>query len=355
MIAYWLAAHGGRASMTLTASPPESLYSDPDLRHPVFIVGMNGSGTTMLLDSLCRHSALYGFPRETRLIPHLIRVSGQYEPLSDPANFVRLWKYVTGLAQFRLANGGVPQPLPPDWQTCSRNLAGLLNMLLLKFAQPTGKTRWCEKSPQYAHHMLALLRLFPGARFVHVIRDGRDCARSFHRRWQRSPELTITRWKQLLQHARAQRNALGTRYLEVRFEELTASPEVWMKRICEFLELPFEAAVLESSRPYLSSSRKTGSLQINSGQWRAHFSVRRVRRLESIAGRLLAEHGYATSLPEADLTPGIWRQRGWKAADALRQQLREIRLKLRGRIARPWWSILIRPLNAYRQDRENPR
>jgi hypothetical protein len=127
-----------------------------------------------------------------------------------------------------------------------------------------------------------------------------------------------------------------------------------MRRICAFLELPFEAAVLQSSRPYLVGPPEDGGLQVNSGHWRAHFSERRAQRLEAIAGRLLAEHGYATSLLDGDMTPGIWRQRGWRAADGIRQQLHEIGLKLRGRIARPWWSILIRPLNAYRQNRENP-
>ena len=354
MTACWLEAHDGQADMTVTKTPPGTLYGDASLRQPVFIVGMNGSGTTMLLDSLGRHSALYGFPKETRLIPHLITVSRKYEPLTDLANFERLWRYVTGLAAFRLANGGERMSLPMDWMTCSRDLAGLLNMLFLCFAMQTSKTRWCEKSPQYAQHMVALSQLYPGARFVHVIRDGRDCARSFHRRWRRSPELTITRWKQLLQNARAQRDALGERYLEVRYEDLTAEPELWLKRICASIDLPFEAAVLQSSRPYLAGPHEAGGLQVNSGQWRTHFSARRARRLESIAGRMLAENGYTTALPDADMTPPLWRQRGWRAADAMRQQLREISLKLRGRIARPWWSILVRPLNAYRQDRENP-
>ncbi len=340
--------------MMSTNQYPGSLFSDVDIRRPVFIVGMNGSGTTMLLDSLGRHSTLYGFPRETRLIPHLLAVSGQFAPLSETKNFERLWRYAVGLAPFRLANGGEPMPLPTGWASCTRDLAGLLNMLFLCFAKPTGETRWCEKSPQYANHMVALSRLYPKASFVHVIRDGRDCARSFHRRWRRSPELTVTRWKKLVRSARAQSDMLDARYLEVRYEDLTADPELWMKRVCTFLDLTFESAVLQSSRPYLDATPESGGIQTNSGRWQTYFSDQRVQRLEAIAGQLLAELDYETSCSDADHTPGIWRQRGWRAADAMRQQLREINLKLRGRIALPWWSILTRPLNAYRQDRENP-
>src|SRR5215468_2354472 len=120
----------------------------------VFVVGMNGSGTTMLLDCLGRHSSLYAFPRETRLIPYLIRLAARYEPLSHDDNFRALWDYTTSLVPFRLANGGNPKPLPDAWRTCTRDLAGLLNMLFLSYAleQGDGKTQWCEKSPQYGQH-----------------------------------------------------------------------------------------------------------------------------------------------------------------------------------------------------------
>ena len=39
---------------------------------PIFVVGMNGSGTTMLLNHLDSHSTIYGFPQETRLLPQML-------------------------------------------------------------------------------------------------------------------------------------------------------------------------------------------------------------------------------------------------------------------------------------------
>lgn len=329
-----------------------SLLADPQVRAPVFIVGMNGSGTTMLLDCLNHHPWLYGFPRETRLIPHLIRVAPGYGPLENDANFRALWQYAASLAPFRLANGGEPRPLPENWRACSRDLAGLLNMLLLSFASEQGKSLWCEKSPQYAQHMRALAALFPRARFIHVIRDGRDCAYSFHRRWRRTPALTMTRWKRLVREARAQGSELPERYLEVRYEDLTGSPEAWMRRICGFLDLPFDPAVLESSQPYLKEAGD-GRLKANSGRWRSYFTPVEAERLDRIGGRMLAECGYVTSQRDADYTPPAWRQNVWKSSDRTYQFLREVGMKLSGRIERPWWSILSRPINAYRQGKEN--
>jgi hypothetical protein len=192
-----------------------------------------------------------------------------------------------------------------------------------------------------------------------MIRDGRDCASSFHRRWHRQPDLTMLRWKKLVRTARAQGQALGSgRYLEVRYEDLTRAPEIWMRRICRFLELPFDPAVLQSSQPYLDGPRRAspdaaGSLRENSGRWESYFSARVAGRLERIGGRALQEFGYATSVPESDETPVKWRQRLWNAKDSGFQFFREVGQKLTGRIERPWWTILSRPLNAYRQGREN--
>ena len=49
----------------------------------IFIVGMNGSGTTMLLDCLANHSMLFGFPGETKVLPSFLERESQYGDLAD--------------------------------------------------------------------------------------------------------------------------------------------------------------------------------------------------------------------------------------------------------------------------------
>ena len=323
---------------------------------PVFVVGMNGSGTTMLLDCLGRHPALYAFPRETRLIPYLMARVVSFGDLQVDANFQRLWDQVRELAVFRLTNGDAAVPLPPDWRERPRNLAAILDAVFSYFAAREGKSRWCEKTPQHVQHLLALAGQFPSARFIHVIRDGRDCAVSFHRRWRRQPELTVFRWKKVVTAGRAQGQQLGAgRYLEIRYEDLTAAPESSLRRICDYLDLPFDAAVLESARPYLQGGDAggKGGLQENSGKWRRYFSAAKQQRLEQIAGRTLAECGYATNCPQADAGVPGWQRRYWAGTEALRQYGREIWRKLNGDLQRPWSEILAKPINALRQRQHN--
>lgn len=326
---------------------------------PVFVVGMNGSGTTMLLDCLGRHPALYAFPRETRLIPYLIARQKHYGDLAVDANFGRLWDDVRNITAFRAENGGVPVPLPDDWRDYPRTLAAVLDAVFGFFAAAQNKKRWCEKTPQHVQHLLALAHLFPNARFVHVIRDGRDCAASFHRRWKRQPELTVFRWKKIVALGREQGERLAAdQYLEVRYEDLTAQPEIFLRSICNFLGEPFNPAILESARPrmgvaVLKAGEERRGLQRNSGQWRTHFTAAKVERLERIAGRTLAGWGYDTGYPLADDDIAVWKRKYWSASETLRMYSREIWRKLNGELARPWSAILIKPVNALRHRRHN--
>jgi hypothetical protein len=325
-------------------------------REPVFVVGMNGSGTTMLLDCLGRHPALYAFPKETRLIPYLMARQDAYGDLAVDANFRALWDDVRTLAVFREVNGHVAVPLPDDWREHPRSLAAILDAVFCHFACQHGKRRWCEKTPQHVQHLLGLAELFPAARFVHVIRDGRDCAVSFHRRWKRQPELTVFRWKKVVSMGRAHGQRLGTaRYLEVRYEDLTAAPEQSLRRICQFLGLEFNPAVLHSAQPYLKAGGqgRRGGLQRNSGKWRSYFKPRTLDGLERIAGATLASCGYVTSHPEADIDVSNWRRRYWSMRETVREYATEIWRKLNGELERPWRVILIKPVNALRHRQHN--
>lgn len=324
---------------------------------PVFVVGMNGSGTTMLLDCLGRHPQLYAFPRETRLIPYLMARQERLGDLTVDANFKALWDEVLGLEVFRIVNGHVPVPLPDDWRDQPRSLAGVLDAVMRGFAAPQGKRRWCEKTPQHVQHVVALAAEFPRAKFIHVIRDGRDCAASFHRRWRREPELTVFRWKKVVSMGRDQGRAIGDgRYLEVRYEDLTQAPEPLLRRICQFLSLSFHPAMLQSNQPYME--RAAGSpadrgLRQNSGKWRQHFPERTVERLEKIAGRTLASCGYETRHPEADVDLTSLQRNLCSLRETVREYSREIWRKLNGELERPWRVILVKPVNALRHRQHN--
>jgi hypothetical protein len=294
----------------------------PVVLGPVFIVGMNGSGTTMLLDCLDSHPNLFGFQRETRLLPYLIASLPRYGDLRRDDNFRRFWQAVADLPAIRMVNGGQSPQLPADWRERERSAAGAIDGVFSGFARQAGKRRWCEKTPMHALHIRRFAELFPQARFVHIVRDGRACAYSFHRRWGYAPERTMYRWKKVVQEARAQGQEIADRYLEVRFEDLTADPRRWMSTVCSFLGEPFVEEVLAPSRLRWSTGSTDTRIVPRSPAWKEQFDAASVRRLERIGGRTLALLDYPTDCPDGDHDPAWLLRKFWLYRDYVREGIR---------------------------------
>jgi hypothetical protein len=294
---------------------------------PVFVVGVNGSGTTMLADALGRHPALYMLPQESKVLPYFARRFDD-AGLAEPAARARLARELGAARAFFRINGsrvvdlGPAEALPPS-------LAGIVDRLYGQFAARAGKPRWGDKSPMNLQHLALLGRRFPDGRFVHIVRDARDAAQSFHRRWHQDPRRTVYRWKMAVRAGRAQGQALGPdRYLEVSYERLTADPEACLREVAAFVGLPFDAAMLESSMRWMDEQARAGSagrIVPNSGRWQAYFSAAQVRALEAIAGAALAEQGYAVADAQGDADPSPLRLRWWQLKDRLHFSLDHFR------------------------------
>ena len=95
--------------------------------------------------------------------------------------------------------------------------------------------------------MPLIQKALPEARFIHVIRDGRDVALSVLDRTVRDDvdaAEVARRWRRKIERAHEDRPKLD-HYLEVRYEDLVADPRPALERICEFIELPFDEAMLD--------------------------------------------------------------------------------------------------------------
>jgi hypothetical protein len=183
-----------------------------------------------------------------------------------------------------------------------------------------GKPRWGEKTPTYVQKMKLIQRALPEARFVHVIRDGRDVALSVLDRTVR--DLTASdvakRWRKKITKAREDAPQLD-HYMEIRYEDLILDTEPVLGRVCEFIDLPWDDAMLayhersgerlkEMARPLpgdgrakaLSVERRMATHAMTTkppsadrvARWRTQMSGEQRAEFEAVAGHLLAELGY---------------------------------------------------------------
>jgi hypothetical protein len=314
----------------------------------IFIVGMNGSGTTMLLDHLSSHTCIYGFAAETRSLPYFIASEGKYGDLSDDENFAALWRDMVDAIIGPMRSTDVARDVPVLQR---RDPASVFDFVLGSLAKKSGKAIWCEKTPMHVRHISLLSAKFPNAKFIHIVRDGRDCAASFHRRWGFSPLRTIARWKHSVAEGIRQGRALDEgRYLEVSYEQITADPEPTLRTVLSFLGLPFEPAVLGSARKRPNTTAPShGRVVRNARNAESYFSPSQIALMEGIAGQLLSELGYQCANPHGNRELGRVEKRRLELTDDVR---RLVTLSLRhGRVFRPskWGYLIGHVRNAMKQ------
>jgi hypothetical protein len=306
----------------------------------------------MMLDHLDHHPSLFGFGVETYILPHYLINESRYGDLARDENFLQLWNDLRVEFPFRWQNKGQPIELPSDWDDGPRSAAGVFDRIMREFARRERKERWCEKTPLYALHIERIARAFPAACFIHMIRDGRDCAISNHRRWGRHPANSIYRWKHVVNEGRRQGSLLGGRYMELGYEDLTRDPERHMKSVCSFSGVAFDERVLLASRvrDHMRGEKSRTIVRIHK-KHAGYLSDSSLLSLEQIAGKRLATLGYSTRVPEGDLEPSPLRRLCWSAHDSFAVLIRRITNKLTGQKRMTWSLFFSRLRGTIRQVR----
>lgn len=204
-----------------------------------FVVGVSRSGTTLLRLMLDAHPDL-AVPPETHFIPQLARACQDGCTADQALEIIRghrRW------ADFRLDAAELERRLraidPFALPEALRAFYGL-------YAENAGKSRWGDKTPHYTRKMPLIERLLPEARFVHLIRDGRDVALSLMEVHFGPEDVrgAAERWTSWITKAR-RHGAKVSHYLELRYEDLISDTEGVLRQVCEFVELPWDPAMLD--------------------------------------------------------------------------------------------------------------
>jgi len=152
-------------------------------------------------------------------------------------------------------------------------------------------------------HVEYLAEMFPEARFIHLIRDGRNVTLSnLELDW--GPESVwegAVYWKRFVNEGRRAGAKLGPeRYLELRYEDVVENPEHHVRMMCDFVKLEFDPVML---RYFERTERISGAKESHHQNlsrpptkglrdWRQQMSRKDVELFEVLAGDLLSEMGY---------------------------------------------------------------
>ncbi|MGH8824259.1 MAG: sulfotransferase family protein [Jiangellaceae bacterium] len=270
-----------------------------------FFVGSGRSGTTLVRAVFDSHPDL-AIPDEVSFViryarPHYAFRYG-WPRRFDAAACTDLILANTAFRRWGLPRAEVVATLsePP-----ARDFPDAVRRLYALWASSRGKARYGDKTPMHVLHITRLARMFPEARFVHVIRDGRDVAMSYvDVTWGPSTiDDAAVEWRRRVSAGRRAGRRLGPdRYREIRYEHLVEDPERVVREVCGFIELPWDESLLryhERAGEVISATRFPDAHQRlrlpptpGLRDWRREMDPGDVSRFEAIAGPLLEELGY---------------------------------------------------------------
>lgn len=251
-------------------------------RSPIFLVGAERSGTTLLRLMLDGHPQL-AFQYEFELAVDCVPDGEGWPDLNEYYDWLRTFRFVD----------------PPPHIDESLDYPSLVRSFLEQKRVRDGKPL---VGATVHRHYDRLLRIWPDARFIHIVRDPRDVARSnVAMGWAGNVWVGAERW---IEAERLWERVSATleprRFIEVRYEELVRAPERTLGRIAAFIGIPFDRAMLDY--PRRSSYRPPDASRTE--QWRATLSARETRLVEARVGDLLAARAYAPSgLPPVEVGP----------------------------------------------------
>jgi hypothetical protein len=250
---------------------------------PIFIIGSARSGTTLLRMMLDSHPRI-SCGEETKFLADMRAMVTTHWRLLETYGFERDW-WIAHIhdyyASFQQA-----------------------------YMTRRGKLRWADKTPVYTLHLDFIDELFPAARYVHLVRDGRDVVASFRDRWGYLAGVRAANsvWAQYVRAALAWESGGGAgRTRQVRYEALVNEPQATMRELLAFLGEPWDDRVVrfdevehdttERYARFTRSRRDAGGER--AAIYRSRVGVGRARLdpflrglLERSAGGLLDDLGY---------------------------------------------------------------
>lgn len=217
---------------------------------PLFIVGADRSGTTLLRLFLDSHAEL-AIPAESWFLPDLVQRFPLDRRLSETEQREALacvMRHERWVHDWHSTPETYRSLLSTD---TPRTLAQLVDAIFRIETAASGAQRWGDKTPEYVLHVDALASLFPGARFVHIVRDGRDVCQSLLRvGWSdrgRTPYQVARYWHKAVHAGHCAAERLGpARFHQLSYEDLVLETRATLERLCAFAGLEFDPKMLQA-------------------------------------------------------------------------------------------------------------
>lgn len=311
-----------------------------EIKQPIFVAGLDRSGTSLMYAFLSSHPKI-SMVRRTNMFRYFYE---RYGNLNDPDNFERCLDTMIHYKRIIKLNPD-PDRIRIDYQKGEKTYGNLFALFHEHNAERSGKQRWGDKSLYIERFITNIIKEYPDAKLIHMMRDPRDRYASVNKRYQsdrgRVGASTGKWWYSALL---ATRNVekYPDNYTIVTYEALVKEPEATLSKICEFIGEQYSPRMLTMrGAPLLhdmggnsSFDRfEPGEISTKSvGRYRSALTSSEILFIQIYAARYLQEFGY--SLEKINLSSqdqikfnlierpiNIVRMIGWLSREAIRDRI----------------------------------
>ena len=277
------------------------------MKTPFFILGFGRSGTTLLASMLSMNQNIY-IPPELKGLYTFPKIIKYYGDLSKEFNMNLFINDFSMLHQMKIFDMKLDtKSFKNKLQEKGINNRNIVECFYETILEQSDKKRIGDKTIRHTLYLPMIHELFPNAKIIHLMRDGRDCALS-HRKI--SPVynvyLAATRWKKLNEVLLDFGEKNKERYFFIKYEEFIRQPEDILRNVCSFLDEPYSEDLLNYSESgyakdnvkYMSkqhSNLESNIIKNNVNKWIKGLSENEKKIFESIAGDMLLRFDYKTT------------------------------------------------------------
>lgn len=276
---------------------------------PVFIIGSERSGTTLVLAILACHPRI-AVPEVTWYYPRFRPYLHTYGDLGVSANFNTLaheMAYGLRVPFWRMPDANPAtfgQEIAARAAEIEQSFAGVFAAMFERYADHVSKPRWGEKTPGNVWYVDRILEDFPNAQFVYIYRDCRDASAEFiESQFGPTNAYTAARmWRDGQQAVKPFRESLGAdQWFGIRYEDFVRDPVIHLKSMCAFLGEEYDDALMAfHTTPVAQRRGKTKDnwalahpiTDRHVGIYKSQLSIDQQRIMAWVAGDLMRELGY---------------------------------------------------------------
>ena len=295
----------------------------------VFIVGKGRSGTTLLQSLLNSHPSVIAPPESKFIVIHASRFGKKAKwTRSDIFSFVNVLYTELFFVEFWKLD---KQKLTDSLLAAIDYLDYSLACKIVYYAMHGEKKSivlLSDKNPFYSIFIPTLLRIFPDARFIHLVRNPSDNISSTLRAFKLKNTIYMSlQWIMFNKIIESNKQSLPERYFTLRYEDMVSNVKAVMESVCEFLQIQFSGEMTDINRTeikdtYLNEKMAMGENKKsmlepistkNIGKWKKELNAEDISIVESItANYAFKKYGYQPDEQNIKSKPPYFKIAIWK-------------------------------------------